>query len=318
MGLTVGVDVGGTKIASGVVDEAGTVLEQDQVPTPDAIGPDAPAEIASAIAGLVHRHRERHEVEAVGVGAAGFVDSGRATVLFAPNIAWRDEPLRERVTAQIDLPVVIENDANAAAWAEFRFGAGEHVEDLILVTVGTGIGGGIVLGGALHRGAFGVAAEVGHMRVVPNGERCGCGNRGCWEQYASGRALVREARELVQSGSPLASALVAACGGDVNALEGPMITDLAQAGDLASKELVSDIGRWLGAGLASLADILDPAVAVVGGGVSAAGDLLFGPLREAFGRELSGRGHRPLLEIRPAEMGNTAGIVGAGDLARQP
>lgn len=316
--MTVGVDVGGTKIASGVVDDKGAVLEQEQVPTPDATGAEAAEAIAAAIAELATRHRERHPVEAVGVGAAGFVDSRRSTVLFAPNIAWRDEPLRDRVMAQIDLPVVIENDANAAAWAEFRFGAGEHVDDLILLTVGTGIGGGIVLDGALHRGAFGVAAEVGHMRVVPQGERCGCGNRGCWEQYASGRALVREARELVQSGSPLGGALAEACGGDAGALEGPMITELARDGDLASKELVSDVGRWLGAGLASLADILDPAVAVVGGGVSAAGELLLGPLRETFGRELSGRGHRPTLEIRLAEMGNTAGIVGAGDLARQP
>jgi len=319
MALTVGVDVGGTKIASGVVDDQGTVLEQEQVPTPDARGADAAEAIAAAIAELVTRHRRRHEVQAVGVGAAGFVDSRRATVLFAPNIAWRNEPLRDRVMEQIDLPVVIENDANAAAWAEFRFGAGEDVDDLILLTVGTGIGGGIVLNGALHRGAFGVAAEVGHMRVVPQGgERCGCGNRGCWEQYASGRALVREARDMVQSGSPLAGALEEACGGDVSALQGPMITELARDGDLSSKELVSDVGRWLGAGLASLADILDPAVAVIGGGVSAAGDLLLGPLRETFGRELSGRGHRPILQIRLAEMGNTAGIVGAGDLARQP
>ena len=319
MALTVGVDVGGTKIASGVVDDQGTVLEQEQVPTPDARGADAAEAIAAAIAELVTRHRRRHEVQAVGVGAAGFVDSRRATVLFAPNIAWRNEPLRDRVMEQIDLPVVIENDANAAAWAEFRFGAGEDVDDLILLTVGTGIGGGIVLNGTLHRGAFGVAAEVGHMRVVPQGgERCGCGNRGCWEQYASGRALVREARDMVQSGSPLAGALKEACGGDVSALQGPMITELARDGDPASKELVSDVGRWLGAGLASLADILDPAVAVIGGGVSAAGDLLLGPLRETFGRELSGRGHRPILQIRLAEMGNTAGIVGAGDLARQP
>ncbi|MDQ3592543.1 MAG: ROK family glucokinase [Actinomycetota bacterium] len=318
MGVTVGVDVGGTKIASGVVDEHGAILEQEQLPTPAATGSDAAAAIAVAIADLVTRHRERHDVVAVGVGAAGFVDSRRSTVMFAPNIAWRDEPLRDRVMAKIHLPTVIENDANAAAWAEFQFGAGEHVDDLILLTVGTGIGGGIVLDGALHRGAFGVAAEVGHMRVVPHGERCGCGNRGCWEQYASGRALVREARELVGSGSPLAAALADACGGDVDALEGPMVTQLAQDGDLASIELVGDVGRWLGSGLASLADILDPAVAVIGGGVSAAGELLLEPLRDTFRRELSGRGHRPMLEIRPAEMGNTAGIVGAADLSRQP
>ncbi len=317
MGLTVGVDVGGTKIASGVVDDDGCLLEQEQVPTPDPAGSGVAAAIAGAVADLVGRHRERHDVVAVGIGAAGYVDAARSTVLFAPNIAWRDEPLRDHVAEQVHLPVVVENDANAAAWAEFRFGAGAHVDDLVLLTVGTGIGGGIVLDGALHRGAFGVAAEVGHMRVVPGGERCGCGNRGCWEQYGSGRALVREARGLVRSGSPLAGALADACGGDADALEGPMVTRLARDGDLASIELVGDAGRWLGEGLASLTAVLDPAVAVVGGGVSAAGDLMLVPLRAAFERELTGRGHRPTMEIRPAELGNTAGIVGAGDLARR-
>jgi len=317
MGLTIGVDVGGTKIASGVVDESGAVVDQEQVPTPAVGRAEVAAAIAAAIAELVGKHRQRHTVEAVGIGAAGLVDANRSTVLFAPNIAWRDEPLRDRVNEQVELPVVVENDANAAAWAEFQFGAGEDVDDLILITVGTGIGGGIVLDGALHRGAFGVAAEVGHVRVVPQGERCGCGNRGCLEQYASGRALVREARELMRSGSPLAGALTEACDGDIDALDGPTVTRLARDGDLASVELVGDAGRWLGEGLASLAAVLDPAVAVVGGGVSAAGDLLIGPMRDAFERELTGRGHRPLLEIRVAKLGNTAGIVGAADLARQ-
>ncbi len=317
MGLTVGVDVGGTKIGSGVVTDDGEVLEHEQVPTPRAGPGDVSSAIAAAIADLVGRHRERHSIDAVGIGAAGFVDSARSTVLFAPNIAWRDEPLRQRVVERVQLPVVVENDANAAAWAEFRFGAGADVDDLVLLTVGTGIGGGIVLDGALHRGAFGVAAEVGHLRVVPQGERCGCGNRGCWEQYASGRALVREARELVRSGSPLAGSLAEACGGDADALEGPMVTGLARQGDLASVELVGDAGRWLGEGLASLAAVLDPEVAVVGGGVADAGELLIGPMREAFARELTGRGHRPALDIRLAELGNSAGIVGAGDLARR-
>lgn len=317
MGLTVGVDVGGTKIASGVVAEDGRVLEQGEVPTPDPHAPGAAAAIAAAIGELVGTHRGRHDLEAVGVGAAGFVDVERATVLFAPNIAWRDEPLRDRVAERVDLPVVVENDANAASWAEFRFGAGEDVDDLVLLTVGTGIGGGIVLDGALHRGAYGVASEVGHLRVVPQGRLCGCGNHGCWEQYASGQALVREARALVSSGAPLARPLSDACGGNAGALQGRMVTDLAERGDRASVELVADVGRWLGEGLASLAAVLDPAVAVVGGGVSEAGDLLLGPMRAAFERELTGHGHRPTLQIRLAEMGNTAGIVGAADLARR-
>ena len=232
-------------------------------------------------------------MEAVGIGAAGFVDKARSVVIFAPNILWRDEPLRERVQAQVDLPVVVENDANAAAWAEFRFGAGEDVDDLVLLTVGTGIGGGIVLDGELYRGAYGVAAEVGHLRVVPQGVLCGCGNRGCWEQYASGRALVRDARELVQARGPGYEALAAASGGVAERVDGPTVTRLAREGDPASVALVAEVGRWLGEGLASLTAVLDPAVAVVGGGVAAAGDLLLGPMRTAFEAELTAHGYRP-------------------------
>ena len=134
------------------------------------------------------------EIAAVGIGSAGFVDAARSTVLFAPNLAWRNVAVRAQVFAATDLPVVVENDANAAAWGEFRFGVAEDVDDMVCVTVGTGIGGGLVLDGAVYRGAHGVGAELGHMRVVPNGHLCGCGNRGCLEQYASGQALVREAR----------------------------------------------------------------------------------------------------------------------------
>ena len=200
MGFTVGIDVGGTKIAGGVVDQSGTVLAMAHRESPAT---DSGA-IGTAIEELVKELRERFAVDAVGVGAAGFVDVRRATVMFAANLAWRDEPLRYELETRIGLPVVIENDANAAAWAEYKFGAGADVRDLLLVTVGTGVGGGIVLDGRLHRGGFGVAAEIGHMRVVPDGLPCGCGKRGCWEQYASGSALIRETRRLAAQGPDLA------------------------------------------------------------------------------------------------------------------
>ena len=206
MGLTVGIDVGGTKIAGGVVDEQGAILAtaRRESPATDT------AAIERNIGDLVAELRGNHEITGVGIGAAGFVDSSRSTVLFAPNLAWRDEPLRKDLEALIGLPVVVENDANAAAWGEFTFGAGEDVADTLLVTVGTGVGGGIVLNGQLHRGAFGVAAEIGHMRVVPDGILCGCGNRGCWEKYASGTALVREARDQARQGSLIARSLLRA------------------------------------------------------------------------------------------------------------
>jgi glucokinase len=312
MTLACGIDVGGTKIAGGVVDETGSVLEELQVTSPAT---DAHA-IEAAIEKLVSELATRHKIEAVGVGAAGYIDKSRSVVLFAPNLAWRDLDLKADLETTLGLPVVVENDANAAAWGEFQFGAGHDVDDLLLVTVGTGVGGGVVLDGSLYRGAFGVGAEIGHMRVVPDGIRCGCGNRGCFEMYASGSALVREARAAARAGSLLAADLVDLAGGDVEAITGPLITQSARAGDPFALEQLASVGRWLGEGIASLAAVLDPAVVVIGGGVSAADDLLLDPVRRAFSTQLTGRGHRPILEIRRARLGNRAGLIGAADLTR--
>ncbi|WP_157180755.1 ROK family glucokinase [Actinopolymorpha alba] len=311
--LTIGVDVGGTKTAAGVVDEHGAIIRDARRETPAT----SPSEIIAAIGDLVEELRGDHEVEAIGVGAAGFVDAKRSTVLFAPNLAWREEPLRAEIEKLTGLSTVVENDANAAAWAEFQFGAAHDVDDMILLTVGTGLGGGLVLAGELYRGAFGVGGEVGHLRAVPNGHLCGCGNKGCWEQYASGSALVREAREFARSSPPQASCLLELAGGRADRIEGPMVTKAAADGDGPSRELLEDLGRWLGEGIATLAAVLDPAVVVVGGGVSEAGDLLLDPARKAFARQLTARGHRPVLEIRRAMLGNEAGIIGAADLARR-
>ena len=311
MSLSCGIDVGGTKILGGVVDETGTVVEKLRVESPAT---DVEA-IEEAISGLVRDLAGRHELVAVGVGAAGYVDRDRARVLIAPNLAWRDIDLRSELEERLDLRVVVENDANAAAWGEFRYGAGEDVDDLLLVTVGTGVGGGLVLDGALHRGAFGVAAEVGHLRVVPDGLPCGCGRRGCLEQYGSGSALERRAREAAAEEG--ARPLLERAGGDAAAIDGPMITELARAGDPFAVAQLAELGRWLGAGIASLVAVLDPAVIAVGGGVADADELLLDPVREAFEEHLPGREHRPLAEIRKASLGNTAGLIGAADLARR-
>ena len=312
MNLTVGIDVGGTKIAGGVVDESGNILAKARRVSPAT---DREA-IERNIEDLVSALREDHDVVAVGIGAAGFVDSARSVVMFAPNLAWRDEPLRESLEKRIGLPVIVENDANAAAWGEFTFGAGEDATDSLLVTVGTGVGGGIVLNGELHRGAFGVAAEIGHLRVVPGGRLCGCGNRGCWEKYASGTALVKEARDQAREGSLIARSLLDRAGGNVDKITGPLITEAARAGDDFAREQLATLGRWLGEGIASLAAVLDPAVVVIGGGVSEAGDLLLEPVRSHFRANLTGRHYRPELEIRAALLGNRAGMIGAADLAR--
>jgi len=312
MGLTAGIDVGGTKIAGGVVDEQGKILATARRESP-ATDTDA---IERAIEDVVAELRVDHAIVAVGIGAAGFVDSRRSTVLFAPNLAWRDQDLKADLEGKLALPVVVENDANAAAWGEFQFGAGHDVDDLLLVTVGTGVGGGVVLDGALYRGAFGVGAEIGHMRVVPDGILCGCGNRGCFEKYASGSALVRSARAAAREVPVLAADVLERAGGDPDAITGPLVTDAARDGDTFAIDQLASLGRWLGEGIASLAAILDPAVVVVGGGVSAADELLLEPARSAFRAQLTGRGYRPMLEIRRARLGNRAGLIGAADLTR--
>lgn len=310
----IGVDIGGTKIAAGVVDEDGAILAQ----TRRATQPDDAGSIDRAIAEIYAELSESYEVGAIGLAAAGFVASDRSGVLFAPNLAWRNYPLRDRVAELVgpDVRIVVENDANAAGWAEFRFGVGRDVDDMLMLTVGTGLGGAIMIGGQLVRGAWGVAAEVGHMRVVPGGHYCGCGHEGCWEQYASGSALVRDAQAAVITQPERAARLLELAGGDAEKLVGPHVTDAAQEGDPLAVELFTELGRWIGEGSASVAALLDPELIVVGGGVGAAGDLLLAPARQAFGEQLSARGYRPEARIELAAMGNDAGIVGAADLAR--
>ena len=314
--LAIGIDIGGTKVAGGVVDAHGTVLRRARRDTPHRS--TSPRIVEDTIVSVVEELLAvgGEAVAAVGIGAAGFVAADRATVVFAPHLSWRNEPLRESLSSRVPLPVFVDNDANAAVWAEHRFGAGRGESHLVMVNLGTGIGGGIVLDGRVIRGRYGIAGEFGHMQVVPDGIRCECGNRGCWEQYASGNALVREARALMSAGSPVVSDLFDRIGGRPEDLTGPLVTEAARDGDPLARELLGEIGRWLGIGMADLAAALDPGTFVIGGGVSAAGDLLLGPARDAFRRQLTGRGYRPEATIVAAQLGNEAGLVGAADLAR--
>ena len=236
--------------------------------------------VEDTIVDLVAGFAREYDVAAVGIGAAGFVDVTRTVVMFSPHLNWRREPLRAEVAERVRLPVVVDNDANTAALAECRFGAGRGHRFVLCATLGTGIGGALVLDNRVYRGANGMAGEFGHMQVVPDGHRCECGNRGCWEQYASGNALVRDARELVAAdvadGPPPALELV---DGDADAARGPQITQAARDGDPLSIELLADVGRWLGVGLAGMAAAFDPGCIIIGGGLSDAGDLLIGPTR---------------------------------------
>src|SRR5829696_6226421 len=275
--VSIGVDIGGTKVAAGAVDEHGVIVERLQESTPS----HSPRAVEEAILSAVQRLRAHHRAEAVGIGAAGWVDNGQAIVAFSPHLAWRASSV------------------------------------LVCITLGTGIGGGLVIGGQLFRGTYGMAGEWGHMISVPDGHWCECGNRGCWEQYASGNALVREARALARTNSPVAYRLMEIVGGDPDKITGPDLTAAAIAGEPTAVELLFDVGTWLGRGIANLAAALDPEVVVIGGGVSAAGDLLLLPAQRAFRRTLTGRGFRPEARLVLAHFRNDAGLIGAADLARR-
>jgi len=313
MGVTAGVDVGGTKVAVGVVDAQGTILARRR----RASVANKPGEVEKVIAALVGELAREHPIEAVGVGAAGFVDETRSVVRFAPNLGWREQPVRAQLEALLGLPVVVENDANAAAWGEYRFGAAREHRDVALITVGTGIGGGLVADGALYRGGSGLAGEVGHLRLVhPDGRPCGCGRTGCWEQYASGSALVREARALALADRAGAAHLLELGDGTPEAIRGRHVTIAAKDGDPVAGQAFVNVGSWLGRGMAELSAVLDPSCFVVGGGVSDAGDLLLEPARATFAAEVVAAQNRPPVPIVLATLRNDAGIVGAADLAR--
>jgi len=313
MAYSIGVDVGGTKVLGGVVNEHGTVLAHARRDTPRQGG----VALTQAIVDVALELMKVFDVESVGISAAGFVSSDRKMMLASANIAgWNGVNLDKELGALIGLPLVIENDANAAAWGEARFGAGVNEHHLMMLTIGTGIGGGVVVNGALYRGAFGIAAEFGHMRVVPDGHLCGCGARGCFEQYASGNALLRHAREAISASPEVARNLLALGDGTVAGLTGKHITDAARQGDAVALAAFNTTAQWLGAGIASLSVVLDPACVVIGGGVIDAGEILLAPTRAAVERYMPFSGKHPSPRIIAAVLGNEAGLVGAADLAR--
>ncbi|MFF2273892.1 ROK family glucokinase [Agromyces sp. NPDC058136] len=305
----IGIDIGGTKIAGAVIDELGTIIRSDRVPTPAD-----PRSLEDAVVAMIEGLRGGDEIAAVGVAAAGFVDAAQSTLYYAPNIDWRNEPLRAKLEARVGGTVVVDNDANAAGWAEFRFGAGRLVSDMVMLTIGTGVGGAIVAGDRLFRGGFGAGAELGHLRVVPDGLACGCGQRGCIEQYGSGRALLRMAGEIADAGG-IGQALARARA-ERGELDGAIVGGLIEAGDPGAVAALRQLGHWLGAASASLSAVLDPQRFVFGGGVAIAGELLLDPIREAYLEHLPARGYHPEPDFVVAEMQNDAGVVGAADLAR--
>ncbi len=296
--MFVGVDVGGTKVLAAEVTEDGTVLNEARRSIRGVAR--SPSQVEDALDETLTEVGRGRRVTAVGVALAGLVDEAGARVRFSTHLPWRGDEVRDRWARRWGVPVVVENDANCAALAETAYGAARGVPSCLVVTVGTGIGGAVLLDGRLVRGANGMAGELGHQRVVPDGLECACGLAGCWEQYASGRALERLARER--------------WGGS---LVGPQVTEAALSGDPVAVEVFAEVGAWLGVGLANLVAVLDPARVVVGGGVSEVGDLLLAPARSALARATYAAAYRTLPPVVPATTGPRAGAVGAAVLARR-
>jgi glucokinase len=309
--LTIGIDVGGTKIAGAVVDSTGNIVAHDRRPT----SASEPQAIENCVVEMVEHLARDHDIQAVGVAAAGFIDAAQSVVHYAPNINWRQEPFRAKLEARIGKHIVIDNDANAAGWAEFRFGAGRSVTDMVILTIGTGVGGAIVSGNRIFRGGFGAAGELGHLRIVPDGLPCGCGARGCLEQYASGRALQRSANEFADAGG--IGLALAARRAQHGILDGSGIAELIQAEDAGALAALLQVGTAIGHACASIGAILDPQMFVIGGGVAQSGDLLLDTIRAEYLESLPARGYHPEPGFRIAELVNDAGVIGAADLARQ-
>ena len=300
----VGIDVGGTKVLGGLVDATGRVLRTERRATG---GRDGSAQaLEQTLTEVLEAVSKDVRPSAVGVAAAGLVDAAGERLTFAPHLPWRDEPLRAGLEARWGLPVVLENDATCAVWAEREHGALQGCDSGLLVTVGTGIGGGLLIGGRVVRGAGGMAGEFGHMPMVPGGRECPCGLVGCWEQYVSGTALLGAARRLAAARSAETPSVI----------DGPEITRSALDGDPDALAAFSEVGHWLGVGVAGLVSALDPERVVIGGGVSSAGDLLLGPAREALATHLVGAGPRVPPPRVPAVHGEYAAVVGAVALAR--
>lgn len=310
----VGVDVGGTNVVVGTVPEDGSkIYGLRQVPTLVNNGAEA---VVKQIGILVQESLDATratlgpeiEVAGVGIGAPGPLDTARGVVLLTPNLGWVNFPLRDRVSETVGLPATLDNDANCAIFGEWWRGAARGAKDVIGLTIGTGIGGGIVLDGRIYHGSSDMAAEFGHMSIDSTGRQCKCGNYGCLEAYASGTAIAERAREGADAGAE--TSLGQYVDGDLSALTAADVYEAAKNGDEYALEVIKDTARFLGAGISNLINIFNPELVVVCGGVTAAGDRLFTPLKS----EVRRRAFRPAVEacrIVAGELPGTAGVFGA-------
>ena len=307
-----GIDLGGTFIKCGIVDETGRILVKDKIST----GKDRPyKEIAADIAAIAVRLAERAGVvpEGVGIGSPGTVDSGRGVIVYSNNIRWSNVPLGEELSRLIGLPVAVTNDANTAALGECFCGAGSGCRNVVFVTLGTGVGGGLVLDGSLYEGGGSAGAEIGHTVIRMGGERCTCGRRGCFEAYASATALIRQTRAAMAKHAQ--SAMWQLCGGNADNADGKTAFDAMRAGDRAGTQVVRGYIRYLSEGIANLCNVFRPDAVLLGGGICAEGETLLAPLRKKVDAMLFGGSSYAPVRILAASLGNDAGLCGAARLA---
>jgi len=308
--LTIGIDIGGTKISSGVVDSSGNLIDSSKCSTPAEGGKD----LISSVVNLVKELNKKYEIKGIGISIAALISSDYGTIVGAPNIANLSKlNFANEIKEEFKLPIIIENDANSAMWAEFKFGNAKGLNPVMFFIIGTGVGGGLVIDGKLFKGANGIGAEFGHMCVVPNGLLCGCGSKGCIEQYASGGALIRYANEALLA-NPDKSEEVLSFG--EGKLSGTALTKAAKAGNELALAAFSKQADWLGLACASYSLIIDPQAIIIGGGVVDAGELFLTPVRAAMRKYMPfAESHVPP-KIIAAKFGNDAGLIGAADLVR--
>lgn len=312
MGAVIGIDIGGTATKGGIVDAVGNILVRFEIPTDPSAGTKS---IITVVEELLTKSRpEGVEVTAVGIGAAGFVDAATGSITFSPNLVYDDSGIAAAVGSRVGVPVVVDNDANVAAWGERTFGSGRGLNNLAMLTLGTGVGSGFVVGGRLLRGSAGAGAEAGHMVIDPDGPRCPCGLRGCLEQFASGTAIARMGREAVTK-DPDSSILSFA--GTKMAIAGRHVAQAAREYDETAREVLRRAGRALGIGLSNIVNIFDPEVIVLGGSVIGAGEPFLGPARDQLNSMLTAQRRRPM-RLDVTSLGNDAGVVGAAALAMDP
>lgn len=310
----IGIDLGGTFIKYGLVREVGEIIEKGKVTTPAGCGYTETVEaIATATKGLANQNGV--PICGLGIGAPGVVDGERGTVRSSGNLGWENKPFARDLSESLGIPVTLANDANAAAFGEYACGAGSEYKSVVLITLGTGVGSGIVLNGKLFEGYEGAGAELGHEVIRMGGEKCACGRRGCFEAYASATALIRQTRLVMEKDK--ASALWQLCEGDINNVNGKTAFDGAAAGDKTAKRVVSNYLRYLSEGLANIANTFRPEAILIGGGISAQGENLTKPLQKRLDKLMLGHGRYAPVKIKAASLGNDAGLVGAAMLAKE-